>query len=215
MNMKAMTRGFPLMSASRINCLRNPGRIALIAAAPLLLAGCISLGGKVPDTLISLTAVTQVPAGGSIGGRADDALLVLDPETDRRLDVQRVPVRIDDSSIAYLKDAMWVEKPARQFRQLLAETIRAKTGRLVLEGGETEAIARHTLSGRLIEMGYDARSRSVTVTYDAVRTAKGGGVEARRFTGRIPTVEAEAGSVGRALNQAANDVAIQVADWIG
>ena len=76
MNVKAMTRGFPLMSASRISCVRNPGRpnpgrIALIAAAPLLLAGCISLGGKVPDSLISLTALTQVPAGGSIGGRAD------------------------------------------------------------------------------------------------------------------------------------------------
>jgi cholesterol transport system auxiliary component len=181
----------------------------------LLLAGCISLGGKVPDSLISLTAVTELPPGGSIGGRADDALLVLDPETDRRLDVQRVPVRIDDASIAYLKGAMWVEKPARQFRQLLAETIRAKSGRLVLEGGETEAIARHTLSGRLIEMGYDSRSGSVTVTYDAIRTVKGGAVEARRFTGSIPTVEAEAGSVGRALNEAANDVAIQVANWVG
>ena len=184
-------------------------------AATLALSGCISFGGEVPQQMISLTPERAAPVGAAVSGKISDAIVVFDPEASRRLDVLRVPVRIDSSAVAYLKDAMWVEKPARQFRQLLAETIRAKTGRLVLEGGETEAIARHTLSGRLIDMGYDARSGSVTVTYDAVRTAKGGGVEARRFTASMPAVQAEAGSVGRALNEAANDVAVQVADWIG
>lgn len=184
-------------------------------AALTLLAGCISLGGKVPTQLISLTPQTSAPAGALAAGPRRDALIVLDPEADRRLDVQRVPVRIDDANIAYLKDASWVERPTRQFRHLLAETIRAKGTRMVLEGGDSDGQARTTLSGRMIDMGYDARSQSVVVRYDALREELGGAVTSRRFEAIVPGVPAKAGPVAGALNKAANDVAAQVADWVG
>lgn len=184
-------------------------------AALTLLAGCISLGGKVPTQLISLTPQTSAPAGALAAGPRRDALIVLDPEADRRLDVQRVPVRIDDANIAYLKDASWVERPTRQFRHLLAETIRAKGTRMVLEGGDSDGQARTTLSGRMIDMGYDARSQSVVVRYDALREELGGAVTSRRFEAIVPGVPAKAGPVATALNKAANDVAAQVAEWVG
>ena len=187
-------------------------------AAPLavlaLLAGCISLGGKPPERLIGLTAQSAAPAGVIAGGPIAEALLVLDPVADRRLDVTRVAVQVDDTRIAYLKDAAWVERPARLLRRLLAETIRAKGNRLVLEGNDDEAGAKTVLSGRLIDFGYDARSQSVAVRYDALREDGKGAVRMQRFEAVEQGVPPETASVAPALNRAANRVAAQVADWV-
>jgi cholesterol transport system auxiliary component len=184
----------------------------LIAAA--LLAGCVSFGGKTPEQLIALTPESTAPAGGIGTGSLAEALVVLTPDTDRRLDVQRVPVQVNDATIAYLKDAVWVERPARQFRRLLAETLRARGNRLVLESSDDETGGRITISGRLLDMGYDSRSRSVVVRFDAMRKNPGGQIEARRFESVVPDVAPKANAVAPALNRAANDVARQVSDWV-
>ncbi len=188
---------------------------ATSAGLAILLAGCISLGGKAPKVLAGLTAEQSPAAGAMIGGPTAEALVVLDPEAGRKLDVLRIPVQIDDARIAYLTDVTWVERPARLFRQLLAETIRARGKRLVLEGGDEGLTSKTTLSGRLVEMGYDARSQSVVVRYDALRADGKGAVEARRFEAVVPGVAATAEAVAPALNRAANQVARQVADWVG
>lgn len=197
-------------------------RIARVAqagaplAAALALAGCIGLGGgKPPAQLIALTPASSAPAGAMAGGTLADALVVLDPDTDRRLDVLRVPVQVDDASVAYLKDAQWVERPARQFRRLLAEAIRARSGRMVLEGPNNETGAKAVLSGRLLDMGYDARKGSVVVRFDAVRRDAAGALQTRRFEAEVPGIPAKPVPVSAALNRAANDVARQVADWVG
>jgi cholesterol transport system auxiliary component len=190
-------------------------RIWLATAPFALLAGCVNLGGgKPPPTLVSLTPASAAPAGAMASGMLKDALVVAEPETDRRLAVQRIPVQIDDANVAYLQNAQWVERPARLFRSLLAETIRAK-GRLVIEDDQVEAGGNGRLAGRLLDMGYDARRQSVIVRYDAIREAKGGVVSTRRFEAVIPVAEAKGEYVGPALNQAANQVAAQVADWVG
>jgi len=194
---------------------RMAPKFAAVLAAALLLGGCISLGGKVPPELISLTPAETAPAGDLTGGLQTGALVVLDPDTSRALDVQRVPVQVNDAAVAYLKDAMWVERPARQLRRLLAETIRARGKRLVLEGDDTTPAGSTVLSGRLLAMGYDAGDQSVVVRFDALRAEKNGAIQTRRFEAKVPGVEAKAAPVGRALNQAANQVAKQVADWVG
>ncbi|PNU02964.1 ABC transporter [Novosphingobium guangzhouense] len=195
------------------------GRQLLTAAAALGLtaglAGCVSLGTKPPDQLLKLTAEDSAPAGATASGQLTDAIVVMDPESDRGLDVLRVPVRVNDSSIAYLKDALWVEKPTRQFRSLLAETLRARTGQLVVEGGDFEVTGKTLIGGRLLQMGYDAQRSAVVVRFDAVRSERGNGpLQTRRFEAVVNGIEAKAGPVGVALNQASNDVARQVADWI-
>lgn len=190
-------------------------RHAGVLAAVVLLGGCVSLGGKAPKQMISLTAETTAPAGELAGTTMRDALVVLDPEADRRLDVQRVPVQVDDATIAYLKDATWVERPARQFRRLLAETIRAKGKRLVVEAGDASELGKTTLGGRLLDMGYDARSQSVVLRFDAMRTDTAGNVVSRRFEATVSGVAPKVESVAPALNKAANEVAAQVADWVG
>lgn len=193
-------------------------RLAKLTAAAMLaslsLSGCISLGGETPEQLFRLTPEEAAPAGAGATGVMTDAVVVLDPDADRGLDVMRVPVSVDASRVAYLKDATWIERPTRQFRSLLAETLRARTSRLVVEGGDFEVTGRTMIGGRLLQMGYDAPSKSVIVRFDAVRTERGGQITSRRFEAMVNGVAPKAEAVGPALNRAANDVARQVADWI-
>lgn len=193
--------------------MRNYLTAALGAFALTALTGCVSLGPKVPDTLLNLTAERTAAAGTTASGTYAGAIVVLEPEADQRLAVTRVPVQIDDANVAYIKGAMWVERPARLFQRLLAETLRAKGSRLVVETDPGPGGQR--LSGRLLDMGYDARTQSAVVRYDAVRELPGGKIETRRFESVVPGIEAEGPAVGPALNRAANDVAGQVADWVG
>jgi cholesterol transport system auxiliary component len=64
-------------------------------------------------------------------------------------------------------------------------------------------------------MGYDARNQSVVVRYDALRQDATGAISARRFESVVPGISPTVASVAPALNKAANNVAAQVADWIG
>jgi cholesterol transport system auxiliary component len=185
------------------------------AAAVLALAGCISLGGKTPDQLLNLTAASTAPAGASASGTSETALTVLDIQAPEELDVTRVPVRISGSSLAYLKGAQWVEKPTRLFERLLSDTIRAKGNRLVVSGSDLGASAATKLTGTLSAMDYDPARGAAVVRFDAVLQNGERQIRTRRFESVVPGVPAEATAVGEALNRAANDVAAQVADWVG
>jgi len=190
----------------------NRALLPVILAASA--AGCVSFGADPPPSLLTLTAARAIPAGASTTGPASSALAVLEPNTEQRLNVTRVPVQTSDSSLAYLKDAVWVEKPARLFQSLVAETIRAKGNRLVVREGDLGYNAVTTLSGQLLDMGYDVATGSVVVRYDGVLQRAEGEVQTRRFESRVPAA-ADAAAVGPALNQAANQVANEVAEWVG
>ena len=195
--------------------MRNALRSAVAAAAMLGLSGCLSLGGKTPDSLITLTSTATAPAGSTASGTAATAIVLSDFEAPAKLDVTRVPVQVSDSEIAYVKDAVWNEKPARLLRRLIAETIRARGNRLVIDGDDPGALAEARLSGTLREFGYDARTSEVVLVLDASRAGAGSSVTTRRFEARVAGVVAEAVPVGAALNQAANTVAAEVAAWVG
>lgn len=186
------------------------------ATAAMLLTGCISLGeGEAPDQLLTLTASAMAPAGAAAQGQMSGALSVTEPTVPQHLNLTRVPVRVDGTTLAYLKDAVWVEKPARLFQRVVAETIRARGTRMVVGGGELDYAAQTQLAGELSAMEYDATTGEVLVRYDAVLRLPGGEVRTRRFESRVTGVAADAVSVAPAINSAANDVAAQVADWVG
>ena len=189
-------------------------RSPVLLVLALAVSGCLSLGGKPPPTLLTLTPANPVPAGTVTSGDPKTAIMVMEPETDQKLAVVRVPVQIDDTSVAYLKGAAWVERPARLFRALLAETLRGKTSALVLEDSQAAAKVGVRISGRLIDMGYDAQTSSVVVRYEAIRSSTGGAVVTKRFESVVPGVQAKPEFVGPALNKAANNVAGQAASWI-
>lgn len=194
---------------------KKSGHAILAGAMALTLGACVSFGGKAPPALLVLTATNAVPNGTAKSGASSDALIVLLPEAPRKLDSNRVPVQIDDSSIAYLKDAVWADKPSRLMQLLLMETIAARTGRLVLNETDAGGKATQYLSGSLLEFGVDAATSEAVVVYDAVRLVRGQTVEKKRFEARKPLSAVEPGPTGTALNEAANEVAGQISDWIG
>ena len=185
--------------------------------AVALLAGCVSIGGggEVPDQLLTLTATSSAPAGASASGDMASALAVSEPAVPQYLNVTRVPVKVSGSAIAYLQDAVWVEKPSRLFQRVLSETIRAGGDRLVVGGDELEYAGQTQLGGELTAMEYDPSRSAVVVRYDAVLRLSDGTVRTQRFEAEQTGVLPDALSVAPALNRAANDVAAQVAEWVG
>ncbi len=192
------------------------GRGILAIAGCLALAGCINLGGgKPPAQLLTLGAEAAAPVGPGITAKPGDAIVVEEPGSPQSLAVTQVPVRISDSSIAYLKGAVWADRPTRLFRGLLAETLRARGTRMVFEDSQPDALGGTRLSGELVAFGYDAPTGSVVVRFDALRSTGKSAVSMRRFEAVEHGVAPTAAAVGPALGRAANDVARQVADWVG
>lgn len=188
---------------------------ATALALALTLSGCISFGAEPPERLLTLTATRTAAAGTAISGAPETGVAVLEPGAAQRLSVTRVPVQVDASGVAYLKDAQWVERPSRLFQRLLSETIQAGGRRLVVGDTDLQYAAATKLSGQLLDMGYDAPSGSVVVRFDAVLQMPDGQVRTRRFESLVPGIAADAVAIGPALNDAANRVAGEVADWVG
>ncbi|WP_407875990.1 ABC-type transport auxiliary lipoprotein family protein [Qipengyuania nanhaisediminis] len=186
-----------------------------LAALGLALGGCISLGSEPPESLITLSPIAGASGDAAMTGTSNaGAIAVLTPEVPAKLNVTRVPVHVSDTEIAYLQDAVWVEKPSRLFRRLLGETLRMRGAGLVLDTEDTPTVATRYVRGTLLDMGYDAPSSSVVVRFDAMRTEESGAVTARRFEARESGIAPDAASVAPALNRAANRVAGEVADWV-
>ena len=185
-------------------------------AALLALSGCISFGAKPPPTLLTLFPAAAMPAGESRTAVAGQAVTILTPRVPAALANNRIPVRSDDTSIAYVKDAQWADSPNRLFRALLADVVTARTGRMVLDNRQFSFDPGTTISGELLNFTIDAASMQAVVTYDAARATDGGAkIEERRFEARAPVSSIEPGPAAVALNTAANQVADQVAAWIG
>jgi cholesterol transport system auxiliary component len=190
---------------------------ALVIASALPLSACISFGAKPPPALLTLEPTAIIPVGETRRSGTAATITVAPLLAPQELAVPRVPVRSSDTVVAYLKDAQWVEPPTRLFRRLLADTIGAKTGRMVLSVRQAQVDPGARLSGELRAFGVDATTSEVVVTYDAslVRGPDSSVIEDRRFEARVPVAKIESGSVAIALNQAANQVANEVAAWVG
>lgn len=195
-------------------------RILAVGALAVAIAGC-SIGGllgggaKTPATLQTLTSHAADPGAATRTAAAGQSVTIAVPLVSKELRTVRVPVQVTPTDVQYVTNLQWVDTPDRLFQQLLAETIRRTTNRVVLDGGVTTLDPGLLLSGQLQKFGYDAASGQVVVEYDgALSTAGGNRVEARRFLATAPA-DGTAASVGPALNSAANQVAREVAGWVG
>ncbi|ASK88334.1 ABC-type transport auxiliary lipoprotein family protein [Sphingorhabdus sp. SMR4y] len=188
------------------------GLLAMTAA----LSACVSFGGaEPPPSLLTLSPDQRLSAGAVRSGPQTGSLVVALPAAPQKLNTIRVPVQTTGTGIAYLKDAVWVDKPARLFQDLLSETIAANNNRLVLTATEAGGNAQTYITGELIDFGLDGPSLTVTVTYDAVKMVADKPVEKKRFQASEKVFAAEPNPVGEGLNRAANTVATEVAEWVG
>jgi cholesterol transport system auxiliary component len=179
------------------------------------LGGLLGGGSKAPPTLVSLTPEAAEPASIARTAAAGQAVTIEAPAVPRELANVRVPVQLTPTDVQYVANLQLVDTPARLFQGLLAETVRRTTSRVVLGAGQTSLDPGLTVAGELQRFGYDASTGQVVVTYDSsLSTAGGNRVDTRRFTATAPA-DGTAASVGPALNRAANQVALDVAKWIG
>lgn len=192
-------------------------KIYLGLGLPVLLAGCsLGLSSKPPAFLLNLSATDVPTASEGATIMQSDAISIAIPLVPQAIANNRVPVADGDTAIAYVKDAVWVEPPAKLFQRLLSETVRAKTARIVLDPRQFTGAPGQQLSGQLLQFGIDRGSSRAVVVYDAsLSGAPDKMVRTRRFEARVPVGKIEAGPAGAALNRAANMVAGEVADWIG
>ncbi len=190
-------------------------RVISVLVLGVALSGCVSLGGKPPESLLSLSAAAQVAANDSRTAQAGEAITIHVPVVPQALASNRVLVTSGPTAIAYVKDAVWAEPPARLFQRVVSETVAARTGRVVLDVRQLALDQGMQVTGTLSAFGIDPDAGQAVVTYDAAMTADHGRtVRTRRFEARVPVREIKPDPVGRALNAATNKVAEDVAGWI-
>jgi cholesterol transport system auxiliary component len=191
----------------------------LLILAPLLaapLTGCISFSPKPPPQLLTLTSAAALPVGETQKSNAAGTITIGVPAVSQELASNRVPVRSGGTAVAYVKDAQWVEPPSRLFARLLADTITAQTGRVVLSYRQSRMDPGAQLTGELRAFGIDEETSEAVVAYDAALQRGADPVfEKRRFEARAPVAKIDSENVGPALNQAANKIAAEIADWVG
>ena len=176
------------------------GHLSKGAAAALLalgLAGCFG-GAKAPPELLTLTAEQAPETGATRTAAAGESVAVVTPIT-----------------IQYLTSGTFADQPKELFRNLLAETIAARTGRLVLDPNNFSEAESLTVSGQLLQFGLDPTRNEAVVTFEAGLSRGPNSLRTQRFEARVPVTAQTALAVAPALNQAANRVAQGVADWIG
>ena len=186
-----------------------------LALSACSVGGLLGGGAKSPTTLMTLTPEAAEPAQIARSATAGQAVTIAIPTVGRELSTVRIPVQVTPTDVQYVANLQLVDSPARLFENLVAETVRRTTNRVVLDPGQTVLDPGLLVTGELQRFGYDASSGQVAVTYDAsLSTAGGNKVETRRFTATAPS-DGTARSVGPALNRAANQIALDVAKWIG
>lgn len=187
--------------------------LALLAALPL--AAC-SFGAKPPPSLLTLSAAAVVPVGPGQSTASSRALSILVPSVPQALATARLPVQTSAIDVQYLKNAQWIEPPQRLFARLVSDTVTARTGRVVLSQTQSIADPGAQLGGELRNFGIDARTGEAVVTFDAALVRETGRqVDKRRFEARIAIAEITPTAAAGAINQAANQVAGEIADWVG
>jgi cholesterol transport system auxiliary component len=188
--------------------------IVTIALA-LGLTACVSFGAKPPKSLITLTPAVTVPIATTRSAAPGQTVTILYPTAPAAILTTRVPVYAGTGPLSYVVDIAWNDTPVRLFQRLLSETVAAKTGKVVLDLRQYTTDPGQRISGQLIQFGIDGTRNEAVVTYDAIITRDGGGIDTRRFESRVAVSAIDAASVGLPLNQAANAVAADVAAWIG
>ena len=195
--------------------MRKAGLAVATIGLLLAAAGCVKIGSEPPARLLSIASDSQVAAGVAASSASESALFLDVPNVPKSLATPRVAVRENSTSFAYVKDALWVDTPAKQFQSLLSETVRARSNVLVLDPGQYLARAGYILNGDLVEFGVDAVRQQAVVTFDATMFSPDGlTVTRQRFTASAPLSRIDAESVAPAISEAANEVAIAVADWV-
>ena len=195
--------------------MRVLGALALATSAGACSLGGVLGAGKPPAYMLTLTPEAADPGAIVRSANAGQAVTIAIPQVPKEIRTVRVPVQVTPSAVQYVPNLQYIDTPDRLFAALVAETVRRTTSRVVLDPAQAALDPGLAVTGSLQRFGYDASTGQVVVTYDASLSTQGGShVETRRFTSSVPA-DGTADTVGPAINRAANQVAGEVARWIG
>ncbi len=193
--------------------------VSLLALS--LLAACgplVQIGGNSPspDALYTLSATSPaaVPVG-QVPVNLADAVTVQVPTVPGALQTLRIPVSVSETSFQYVKGTQWAEQPNRLFQRLLTDTL-VDAGIAVVDPRTAGVGGKRVLSGQLVAFGVDVRGNApkVQVRYDATLSTPAG-LRQRRFEREAALSRVDGAEAAVALNMAANQVAADVAAWVG
>jgi cholesterol transport system auxiliary component len=190
-------------------------RSLLGLAALASLSACIGGGSKPPAYLFALDAAQPRPADAGQRLPQGQIIAVGLPIQPRLIATSRIAVMNAPQGVAYLPDAAWVDLPAPLFQQLLAETITARGARVALPVRQLAGMDGPRLGGELTMFGLDHATNEAVVTFDATLSdSAGGDIRTRRFQHRVGTSLRDPRKAANAIEQAANGVAADIADWV-
>src|SRR5207253_740829 len=109
-------------------------------ALALALGGCAGLlggGGKPPSYLFTLTPDAPDPGTIARTAGAGQAVMIGVPVVPKELRTIRVPVQVSPTVVQYVPNLQWVDTPDHLFKNLVSETVRRTTSRVVLDPTET------------------------------------------------------------------------------
>lgn len=189
-------------------------RLLPAAVAALALSGCFG-GGGAPAELLTLTPSATRPVAAPRAAEQGQMITVTVPAVPQALRHKRIPVYVSPTSIQYLQDAQWIEGPNELFRQVLSETIASRTRLTVIDPSVYTQVQGMVLGGQLLTFGLDPAAMEVVAEFEATLARPESAVVTNRFQVRVPVAEATPAAVAPALNNAANQLAEQVAAWVG
>ena len=192
----------------------NRFKLLLACLAVLPLGACFG-GAKAPPELLTLTAAQRRAPGEVRAARQGHVITVTPPASPQEVAVNRIPVYVSPTAVQYLTGGQWVGKPSDLFRQLLSDTLAARTGWTVLDPGTYTQVQGMVLGGQLLRFGLDPSRMEAVVVFEASLARPDTSVATNRFEAHVPVAAPEANAVAAGLNQAANQVAAQVAEWAG
>ena len=192
----------------------NRPKLLLALFATLPLAGCFG-GAKAPPELLTLTAAQSRAPGEVRAARQGHVITVTPPASPQEVAVNRIPVYVNATTVQYLTGGQWVTKPSELFRVLLSETLAARSEWTVIDPAVYTQVQGMVLGGNLLRFGYDPARGEAVVVFEASLARPDTSVTTNRFEAHVPVAAPEPKAVATALNQGANQVATQVADWAG
>lgn len=152
------------------------------------------------------------PASGFAARAPRGQLAVLSPEATLPENSDRIVVRTDAQSIAYLEGAQWADRLPSLVQSRLIETF--QNAHLLRAVGRPGMLADFSLATTIRRFELDAPRGEAAVEISAQLTSTSGRIIAGRlFSASIPVPSSESAAVAQALNAALREVMREIVLW--
>ena len=190
------------------NGLRSLALVAGLTGIVLTLSAC---GGSTLETF-NINAPRE-----GISARAGQQIVVVPPSATAPFDGDRLVVRTQNGSFAYVKGSQWVDALPRLMQARLIQTF-DNTRALNSVGRPGDSlVAALALNTEIRRFEIDVASGEAVVEIAAklVASLNGRIVAARIFTARMPGSASDGAKASAALDQAAQSVLRAIVNWAG